>query len=299
MQNRTAIASLFLAGCTMCACHSREAAKKSHTPERSEAEDTLTVAAAVEPVAWLGCQMAGPPCRTIVLVPPGASAHTWEPRPADLEALQGASVYLRTGLAFEEAWTPRLQSTIPGLRVLDLRGGLSMVDRDEPHVHHSEEADPHVWSSPRAFLELADTLAPRWEAASPELAKRIRAHLPAVRTKLLSLDSLARERLGPFSGRTFVVNHPGLGYLARDYGLVQMPLESFGQELTPVILFEIRRTAHAQGIRAIFVQPEASRRVADQIALDLGVPTVDLDLLARGPYDSIFRAVLDRLAGGL
>jgi len=299
MQHRTAIASLFLAAWTLSSCRSREAANKSSHHIRSRMEDTVEVAAAVEPVAWLGCQMAGPPCRTIVLVPPGASAHTWEPRPADLEALQGASVFLRTGLAFEEAWTPRIQSTLPGLRVVDLRGGLSMADRDEPHVHHSEEADPHVWSSPRAFLELADTLAPRWEAASPELAKRIRAHLPVVRAKLLALDSLARDRLGPFSGRTFVVNHPGLGYLARDYGLVQMPLESFGQELTPVILFEIRRTAHAQGIRAVFVQPEASRRVADQIALDLGVPTVDLDLLARGPYDSVFRAALDRLAGGL
>jgi len=299
MKNRTAIASLFLAGWTLCACHPREAANKSSHRVRSRVEDTVRVAAAVEPVAWLGCQMVGPPCRTVVLVPPGASAHTWEPRPADLVALQGASAYLRTGLAFEESWTPRFQSTLPDLKVVDLRGGLSLADHDEPHIHHSEEADPHVWSSPRAFLELADTLAPRWEAASPELANRIRAHLPAVRAKLLALDTLARDRLGPFSGRTFVDNHPGLGYLARDYGLVQMPLESFGQELTPVILFQIRRTAHAEGIRAIFVQPEASRRVADQIALDLGVPTVDLDLLARGPYDSVFRAAVDRLAGGL
>jgi zinc transport system substrate-binding protein len=120
-----------------------------------------------------------------------------------------------------------------------------------------------------------------------------------VRSRLIALDTLARTRLAPFSGRTFLVNHPGLGYLARDYGLVQMPLESDGQELTPVLLFQIRRTAHAQGIRSVFVLPESSRRVADQVASDLGVPTVDIDLLARGPYDSIFRAALERLAVGL
>jgi zinc transport system substrate-binding protein len=116
---------------------------------------------------------------------------------------------------------------------------------------------------------------------------------------LIALDSLARTRLSPYSGRTFLVNHPGLGYMARDYGLVQMPLESDGQEPSPVLLFEIRRTAHAQGIRAVFELPESSRRVADQVASDLGIPTVDIDLLARGPYDSIFRSALGRLAGSL
>src|ERR1035437_164768 len=298
MHHRPTMIMLFLAGWTLFGCHSRDNEQKS--PRKAAVgPDTLLVAASVEPVAWLGCQLAGPPCRSISLIPPGASAHTWEPRPSDLQALQNAAIYLRTGLAFEEAWTPRIQSAIPGLQVLDLRGGLSLLERSEHHPHHAEEADPHVWSSPRAFLELLDTLAPRWEAASPQMDRRIRTHLPVLRARLLALDSLTRNRLAPFSGRTFLVNHPGLGYLARDYGLVQVPLESDGQELTPVLLFEVRRTAHAQGIRAVFELPESSRRVADQVASDLGVPTVDLDLLARGPYDSIFRAALGRLAGSL
>ena len=288
---------LFLAGWTLLGCHPKD--KQRKPPGKKVPQDTFLVAASVEPVAWLGCQLVGPPCRSIALIPPGASAHSWEPRPSDLQALQGAAIYLRTGLAFEEAWTPRIQSTLPNLQVLDLRGGLSLLEKNDPHQHHSEEADPHVWSSPRAFLELLDTLAPRWEAAAPHLGPRIHSHLPALRARLIALDSLARNRLAPYSGRTFLVNHPGLGYLARDYGLVQVPLESDGQELTPVLLFEIRRTAHAQGIRAVFELPESSRRVADQVASDLGVPTVDIDLLARGRYDSIFRAALERLAGSL
>lgn len=298
MNHRPTIAMLVLAGWTLSGCHPKDKERKS-AGKRAHAQDTVLVAASVEPVAWLGCQLVGPPCRSTALIPPGASAHSWEPRPSDLQALQGAAIYLRTGLAFEEAWTPRLQSTLPDLRILDLRGGLSLLEERGTRPHRSEEADPHVWSSPRAFLQLLDTLAPRWEAAAPQLGPRIRARLPALRSRLIALDTLARSRLGPYSGRTFLVNHPGLGYLARDYGLVQMPLESDGQELTPVLLFEIRRTAHAQGIRAVFELPESSRRVANQVASDLGVPTVDIDLLARGPYDSIFRAALEHLAGSL
>lgn len=261
--------------------------------------ETLVVAAATAPVAWLGCQLVGAPCRAVALIPPGASAHTWEPRPSDLKDLQKATVYLRTGLSFEEAWIPRFAATLPDLRILDLRSGLSLLDQDEPRHNRSEEADPHVWSSPRALLELSDTLGSRWKGVSPALDARIREHQPALRRKLLALDSAARLQLAPFSGKTFLINHPGLGYLARDYGLVQKPLESHGQEPTPLTLFEIRRIAHAQGIRAVFVQSEGPRRSAEQVASDLGVPVVDIDLLAPGDYDSIFRAALEHLAASL
>jgi zinc transport system substrate-binding protein len=259
--------------------------------------ETIVVAAATAPVAWLGCQCVGQPCRPLALIPPGASAHSWEPRPSDLQALQGATLYLRTGLAFEEGWTPRLASTFPELSILDLRGGLSLLEPSEKG--HREEADPHVWASPRAFSEMAETLAVRWVASRPDDSTRLRRSLPGLRALLSGLDTLARARLAPFTGRTFLVNHPGLGYLARDYGLVELPLESHGQELTPVTLFEVRKIARAHGIKAVFVQPEAARRSAEQVAADLGVPVKEVDLLAPGPFDSLFRATLETLAGSL
>jgi zinc transport system substrate-binding protein len=143
---------------------------------------------------------------------------------------------------------------------------------------------------------LADTLAARLVVARPELRGRVAARLPGVHVKLLKLDTAVRALLAPFTGRTFLVNHPGLGYLARDYGLTQKPLEANGQGLTPVLLWEVRKTAKAQGIRAVFVQTENSRRIADQIAKELGVGTVDVDLLARTPYDSLYLATVRRMA---
>lgn len=296
-----AVLSLGLAlGSSLAGCRTgkaRESNPRATSGSAPAAADSLVVAAATSPVAWLGCQLSDKPCRALALIPPGASAHTWEPRPSDLQALGKASLYLRTGLSFEDGWTPRLSATFPSLAVLDLRGGLSLAEPSEKG--HGEEADPHVWSSPRAFLQMADTLAVRWVAARPADSAIVRVRVPALRARLAGLDSLARTQLAPFTGRTFLVNHPGLGYLARDYGLVELPLESHGQEPTPVTLFDVRRIARAQGIKAVFVQPEASRRSAEQIATQLGVPIVEIDLLAPGPYDSVFRSALGRLAGSL
>ena len=301
MRNQTLLSLALALGAAMTSCRSERsggsAASRSQRPGGPALPETTVVAAATAPVAWLGCQAVGAPCRPLVLIPPGASAHSWEPKPSDLQALQGATLYLRTGLEFEEGWTPRLSSSLPQLAILDLRGGLSLLG---PSEHgHGQEADPHVWGSPRAFLVTAETLAVRWAAARPADTARLSRSLPALRARLLALDTLARARLAPFSGRVLLVNHPGLGYLARDYGLSEMPLESHGQEPSPVTLFQVRKVARAQGIRAVFVQPEASRRSAEQVASELGVPVVEVDLLAPGDYDSLFRAVLEKVAGAL
>jgi len=257
----------------------------------------VRIAAAASPIAWLGCQVVGDPCEATGLVPPGASVHSWEPKPSDLAKLESVDAWLRTGLAFEASWTSRLQGVFPKLPVLDLRGGLSLESQDG-HKHGSEEMDPHVWASPRAMKVLAETLAVRLVAQRPDLTTRVDAAMPRLRLHLDSLDAATRALLAPWSGRTFLINHPALGYLARDYGLVQKSLESHGRELSPIDLFELRRIARAQGIKAIYVQSEASDRVARSIGEELGVPLVPIDLLSP-PWDSSFRTATQLLAQGL
>ncbi len=283
----------FLAGCkevgTTTTKPSNDSLAARGTKPKSVAQDTIQVVAATYPVAWLGCAVVGNPCRSVALVPPGASAHSWEPRPSDLQKLEHASFFIQAGLAFEEAWIPRFCASIPQLMVVDARSGLDLPSVEPGHPGHaSEESDPHVWSSPRAMDHLAKIFADHLLQVRPALEPRVTENLPRLHKKLLDLDTAVRVLLAPFSGKTFLVNHPGLGYLARDYGLTQKPLESHGQELTPFQLFDIRRTAKSQGIRAIFIQNEYSRRTADQVAKELGVSTVDVDLLEEGAYDSLF-----------
>lgn len=293
---------LSIAGLVFVACQQRDQETKPQARIQTApaAPPMIVVEAATQPVAWLGCQLVGAPCIEVALVPPGASAHSWEPKPSDVKGLSAATVYVRTSLSFEESWVPRFQSAVPDLPIVDLRGSFDLLDHEEGHPHRGAvEADPHVWSSPRAMALLADSLAAHWKARAPGLAGRIDSGLPRLRRRLLALDTLARNRLAPFSGKTFYVNHPGLGYLARDYGLVQRALESHGQEVTPLLLWEIRKSARGQAVRAIFAQKENSRRVAEQVASELSVPVVDIDLLEGTNYDSVFRVALDSLAGHL
>lgn len=272
---------------------SEEVDRQAKTPVATP----VRLAAATAPIAWLGCQVIGEPCEPIGLIPPGASAHSWEPKPSDLVRLEAADAWLRTGLAFENSWSSRLKGALPKLPILDLRGGLDL--RNKEHNHSAAEAmDPHVWTSPRAMKVLAETLAVRLVAQRPDLQDRVSKWLPRLRQRLDTLDATARDLLAPWSGRTILINHPGLGYLARDYGLIQRPLESHGREMSPVDLFEASRIARSQGVRVIFVQREASDRVARSVAEEMGVPLVPIEMFAM-PWDSSFLAMVRTLAQNL
>ncbi|MBK8803636.1 MAG: zinc ABC transporter substrate-binding protein [Fibrobacteres bacterium] len=302
--NQYRLAGVAAAALAMASCKSPDPStqgKASQAAKPKPDSSAVVFVASVWPVARLACDLVGDPCTPVALVPAGASAHSWEPKPSDLVRLQGATAYLQVGLEFEHSWVPRFQSAVEHLRVLDLSGALDLSSHEEGHPHRGAEpeADPHVWSSPRALKLLVGVLGEQIVRSRPDLEPRVRAGLPLQRGRLDALDSLARQELARFSGRTFLINHPGLGYFARDYGLVQRPLESHGREMTPVMMFEIRKTARAQGIRAVFVQPESSPVVATQVAAELGVPVVDVDLLSAQPYDTLFLRMVHRMVGSL
>jgi zinc transport system substrate-binding protein len=158
--------------------------------------------------------------------------------------------------------------------------------------------DPHVWSSPRAMLPLADSVALALVRLYPDCAVRIQANRDSVHAQLLKLDTLVRTELAPYSGKHFYINHPELGYLAHDYGLVQEPLEEGGREPSLAFLLEARKVARTQGIRAVFVETAYGTRTAQAMAGQMQVPTVELDLYA-APWDSSIVRVVRTLAANL
>jgi zinc transport system substrate-binding protein len=109
---------------------------------------------------------------------------------------------------------------------------------------------------------------------------------------------LATALLTPVRGKVFLVNHPGFGYLAHDYGLVQKSLEINGQEISPVLLLGLQKAAVQHQWKAIFLQPEHSRRTADALAQTLRLPVIPVDLLV-GEWDSTMARGLQTLAGHL
>ncbi|MFW5934134.1 MAG: metal ABC transporter substrate-binding protein, partial [Actinomycetota bacterium] len=101
----------------------------------------LSVVAAVAPVADLVQQVGGDRVEVTSLVPAGADAHTYEPRPQDVVALSEADAYLGIGLGLNAAAVQLAEDNLPeGAPVVRL-GELSLDDeaRLGGHTHDGDE----------------------------------------------------------------------------------------------------------------------------------------------------------------
>jgi len=255
----------------------------------AQAAGPMRVAVGVAPMEYFAKKIGGPLVAITVLVPAGADAHTYEPKPSQMRALSAAAVYLSTGLEFEEAWEPRLKAANKKLVFCHTEAGLKMMPMPAHHEehhheehHNGEEMDPHIWVSPPEVRSITAHVAEAFAKADPANARTYAANLAAFRKEIDALDA---EIKGVFVGvpadrRGFMVFHPAWGYFARSYGLTQTAIEFEGKEPSPKRLAAIVSEAKAKGVKVIFVQPQMARRSAETIAKAVGAKVVAADPLA-------------------
>lgn len=112
-------------------------------------EPKVGVVASILPVAYVAQELGGERVQVDVLVPPGASPHTFEPVPSDLVKLQRARLFLMVGAGLD-AWSDRLRSagsgeletvaliSVPGMKPIE--GG---HDHDHDHGHGKKPEKMH------------------------------------------------------------------------------------------------------------------------------------------------------------
>ena len=219
-----------------------------------------------------------------VLVGPGQTPETYDPTPRELAAVSAAAVWFTTGAPLEELLLPRLRTLQPALAVVATTDGSALLASD-PHADHDPghdhgEVDPHVWLSPRNTATQVQAMAAALARLLPDRAGRIAAAETALLAELAAIDRELTALFEPVRGRTFFVFHPAFGYLARDYGLVQVAIESGGLSPSPRHLAETLQAIRDRGATVIFVQPQQSDRLVRAVADEAGLAVATLDPLA-------------------
>jgi zinc transport system substrate-binding protein len=140
--------------------------------------------------------------------------------------------------------------------------------------------DPHIWTDPLRVKQQAVNVRDGLIAVAPAERARFEAGYARYAAELDALDAELRQVLAGKTERQFMVFHPAWGYLARTYGLKQIPIEVEGKEPGPQALARLIDKAKADGVRVIFVQKQFSRSAADAVARAIGGEVVELDPLA-------------------
>lgn len=242
----------------------------------------LRVVATIQPLGMLVRAVGGARVDVSVLVPPGASPHTFEPQPSDVAKLATAALLAEVGGL--DAWVRRLLGAAehepPIFTVLALPG-LSPLSATGHHADHPDEGrfDPHAWLDPlRVRDAIVPALAAQLTSLDPEGRETYAAAAKTFQNELTALDGEIRTTLRD-RGRRFVAFHAAWRYFAERYALEETGVveEAPGEEPTPKELAALVQHARAAGIPAILVEPQLSPRVARVLAAEFGATTVLVD----------------------
>jgi len=221
-----------------------------------------------------------------LMVLPGNSPHTYEPKPSQMKEIARADLYFSIGVEFEKVWLPKFKSLNSKMQVIDVARGIKKLamhphtddhDGHEAHGHGAEHTslDPHVWTSPANVQVIAKNICEALAKTDPDNQNYYRQNLEMFLKQTARTDKQVRSILqGIPKGSKFMVFHPSWGYFAHDYGLIQLPVEVEGKSPKPRELIELIKEAKAEKIKAIFTQPEFSDAVAKTMAKELGIKVI-------------------------
>jgi len=261
-----------------------------------------TVTVSILPQQYFVEKIAGDYFAINVMIPPGASPVTYEPTPKQMQELNASAVYFRIGhIEFEKSWMKRIKNIHPELEVVDLSENAHLIEPErkdhESHlhnIHHHHGIDPHIWVSPKEVKKQAELIYQYFIQNYPHQDTLFTANYQQFLQEIDRLDQYATQRLEPFKGEKFLIFHPALSYLARDYGLEQVSIEIDGKEPTPANMQEVIRIARSENINIIFVQKQFSKHNAEVIADEINGTVVQINPLDY-QWEKSMRFIIDKL----
>ncbi len=239
------LATLWLAGC-------------GSDEEPATAEEALQITVSILPQKYFVERVGGSYVDVNVMVAPGNSPATYEPKPEQLAALSAADAYMSIGVPFESAWLDRIAAANSEMMMVDTAQGIEKVGND-----------PHIWLAPELVKVQSQNIYEALVVLDPAHEATFKANLNAFDADIEALQGDIQETLTGLVSDKFMVFHPAWGYFAREFGLQQIPVEVGGQEPSAAELAALIQTAREEGIQVILAQPEFSTQDAETIAQEI------------------------------
>lgn len=248
--------------------------------EKKQKAEEIQVVVTILPLAEFVEAISGEHASITVMVPPGATPHTYEPTPAQLELLSSADVYVKVGtpIEFELVWLDKLLSMNTNLQVCDASRDIDLIAGQD---HHTTNIDPHIWLSVRNVRTIIKNISMVLESADPGNAEIFQTNSIQYISRLDSLDNAILNILEDKKMRTFITYHAAWSYFARDYDLEQHVIEAENKEPSAKSIQETIEIAKQHGIRIIFASPQFNTKYAETIAHEIKGSVILVDPLRR------------------
>lgn len=254
----------------------------------------VKVVTTMYPVYEFVKQVGGDKVDVVMLIPPGAEPHDWEPTAKDIIQIKDAKIFAYHGADFEPVKKLLTKEVLGNALALEVSKDVNKLaassedEEEEEHAHHAQgeehKFDPHAWLDPLAAQQEVNTIAQALASIDEKNADYYKGNAQAYNKKLADLDEQYKTALAGITHKEIVTSHKAFGYLAKRYGFEQLGIMGLSpdSEPTPDRMAKITEFCREHKVRYIFFETLTSPKLAQTIAKETGA-----ELLVLNPIESL------------
>ncbi len=241
--------------------------------KQSAENEKLKVAATIFPIYDFARNIGGQFAEVVLIVPPGASPHTFSPSVADVKKLQGAKTVFYNGFGLDD-WVLKIAKSAGIKKTVNVNKNLAEVVK-------SHNGNPHLWLNPdyakeecKAILEILSQEDPAHKAQFEENYEKYVQEITETANAL-------KKKTEALRNKNFIAFHPAYTYFAEFFGLNEIAVieKTPGRKPTPKEITEIENLIKSGTVKVIFEEPQISTDIVEAIKEDTGVKVLVLDPL--------------------
>lgn len=242
----------------------------------------LNVAVSIAPIKSYIYEIAKDKVDITLLITKGSSAHNYSPKPSQMKSISKANLYFAIGVEFEDVWLNKFEKLNPKMKTIYLNENISKIvmqhhhhhkkdeDLDEDHEH--ENLDPHIWTSLTNVKRITNNILIALVKNDYKNKDFYENNYKNLMKKIQKLEEQVKNILkNTPKNQKFMVFHPSWQYFAKEYNLIQMPIELEGKNPKPKALQNLIKSAKTNNIHTIIVSPYSKSKMANIIAKQLNI----------------------------
>ena len=244
--------------------------------EASEGGGKPVIVATIFPYYDFAKNICGDAAEVVLLVPPGADSHSYEPTPKDVQKVNDCDLFIYTGGDEDGAFQQLLESADANV------ASLKLIDCVEPLKEQLVEGmegeadggyDPHIWTSPKNAKLICEAIRNAAKAIVPDLDSSL---YDAYAARLDELDAGFAAWFAEHNEPLIFGDRFPFRYFTAEYGVeyyAAFPGCADYTEPSAKTIKTLIDKAKEYGVKTIYYAEGADTSAAESIAAEIGGKT--------------------------
>lgn len=235
-----------------------------------KSNDENIIYTSIYPIEFATKEIVGDKMKVENIIPTGVESHGWEPTMKNIASMAESKIIFINGLGME-SWKNSVKETVGEEKLIEVSKDVDLIKLTDREVDEENKYDPHIWLSIRNMEKISKNIFDEIIKIDSGNKDYYEKNYNNLVNKLKELDEKFSRELKNYEGKSIIVPHEAFGYLARDYGLKQLPIENINSssEADLGTIANIVEMAKEEEIKTVFYEYNENKKLASTVAEEI------------------------------